>query len=97
LQHRADCRNIRCTHTTTGNFFAGYILSGADASVATALAPQPEADREELLRATTIAVVATNARLTKAQANSAASLRPPTRGRSDGEAEAKPDALRAQS
>ena len=64
----------RTFDAATGNFFAGYILSGGDASIATALAPQPEADREELLRATTIAVVATNARLTKAQANKVAQM-----------------------
>ncbi len=39
----------------------------------TALA-RPEADTDELLRATTIAVVATNARLTKAQANKVAQM-----------------------
>jgi L-aminopeptidase/D-esterase-like protein len=35
---------------------------------------QAQADRDELLRATTIAVVATNARLTKAQANKVAQM-----------------------
>jgi L-aminopeptidase/D-esterase-like protein len=64
----------RTFDATTGNFFAGYTLANADGSVATALAPAPEADREELLRATTIVVVATNAQLTKAQANKVAQM-----------------------
>jgi len=60
-------------NATTGQFFAGYIASNPDLSVA--LGPVPsEAERDELLRATTIAVVATNARLTKAQANKVAQM-----------------------
>jgi len=63
----------RTFDATTGDFFAGYTQAGSDAAVRTAQAT-PEADREELLRATTIAVVATNARLTKAQANKMAQM-----------------------
>jgi L-aminopeptidase/D-esterase-like protein len=63
----------RTFDATTGDFFAGYTLGNTDATVATA-GVAPEADREELLRATTIAVVATNARLTKAQANKIAQM-----------------------
>ncbi len=60
-------------NTTTGQFFAGYIASNPDLTIA--LAPSPaDAERDELLRATTIAVVATNARLTKAQANKVAQM-----------------------
>jgi L-aminopeptidase/D-esterase-like protein len=57
----------------TGDFFAGYIMNTADPTVASAV-PDPTADRDDLLRATTIAVVATNARLTKAQANKVAQM-----------------------
>jgi L-aminopeptidase/D-esterase-like protein len=63
----------RTFDAATGDFFAGYILGTSDASTTTALAA-PQADRDELLRATTIAVVATNARLTKAQANKIAQM-----------------------
>jgi L-aminopeptidase/D-esterase-like protein len=64
----------RTFDAATGAFFAGYTSAAADATVATALAA-PEAERgDELLRATTIAVVATNARLTKAQANKVAQM-----------------------
>jgi putative pantetheine hydrolase len=60
-------------NATNGQFFAGYIASPPDQTVA--LAPSPaDAERDELLRATTIAVVATNARLTKAQANKIAQM-----------------------
>jgi L-aminopeptidase/D-esterase-like protein len=60
-------------NTTTGQFFAGYIVSNADLTIA--MAPSTsDADRDELLRATTIAVVATNAQLTKAQANKIAQM-----------------------
>jgi L-aminopeptidase/D-esterase-like protein len=60
-------------NATTGQFFAGYIASNPDLAVA--LAPSPaDAERDELLRATTIAVVATNAALTKAQANKIAQM-----------------------
>jgi L-aminopeptidase/D-esterase-like protein len=60
-------------NTTTGQFFAGYIASDPDLTIALAPAPS-DAERDELLRATTIAVVATNARLTKAQANKVAQM-----------------------
>jgi L-aminopeptidase/D-esterase-like protein len=63
----------RTFDAASGNFFAGYIQSAADANVATALAPEPERG-DELLRATTIAIVATNVRLTKAQANKVAQM-----------------------
>ena len=60
-------------NATTGQFFAGYIASPPDQTVASRPAPA-EAERDELLRATTIAVVATNAKLTKAQANKIAQM-----------------------
>jgi L-aminopeptidase/D-esterase-like protein len=63
----------RTFDATTGDFFAGYTLGNTDSKVATA-GEASEVDREELLRATTIAVVATNARLTKAQANKIAQM-----------------------
>jgi putative pantetheine hydrolase len=60
-------------NATSGQFFAGYIASTPEPTVA--LGPVPaDAERDELLRATTIAVVATNARLTKAQANKVAQM-----------------------
>ena len=62
----------RVFDATTGDFFAGYTLSPLDATVRAAQAPDVLSD--ELLRATTIAVVATNARLTKAQANKMAQM-----------------------
>jgi L-aminopeptidase/D-esterase-like protein len=58
---------------TTGAFYAGYIASSSDAMVSAAQV-DPAADGQELLRATTIAVVATNAKLTKAQANKIAQM-----------------------
>ncbi|HZW73618.1 MAG TPA: P1 family peptidase, partial [Caldimonas sp.] len=58
---------------TTGAFYAGYIASSSDAMVSAAQV-DPAADTQELLRATTIAVVATNAKLTKAQANKIAQM-----------------------
>lgn len=80
----------RTFDAVTGDFFAGYVLGSTDATIPSAgamataaatsmaLAPaDPAADptaRDELLRATTIAVVATNARLTKAQANKVAQM-----------------------
>ncbi|MFL6661671.1 MAG: P1 family peptidase [Rhizobacter sp.] len=64
----------RTFDATTGNFFAGYIASNADATTTAAAPATAEADSDELLRATTIAVVATNARLTKAQANKIAQM-----------------------
>jgi len=63
----------RTFDATTGDFFAGYTATSTDATVRTAQAAS-EVDREELLRATTIAVVATNVRLTKAQANKVAQM-----------------------
>jgi L-aminopeptidase/D-esterase-like protein len=63
----------RTFDAATGDFFAGYTLASSDATVRTTLAA-PEAVTDELLRATTIAVVATNARLTKAQANKVAQM-----------------------
>jgi putative pantetheine hydrolase len=63
----------RTFDAATGQFFAGYVLGNADPTIATALAAPDEA-RDELLRATTVAVVATNARLTKAQANKIAQM-----------------------
>jgi L-aminopeptidase/D-esterase-like protein len=62
----------RTFDATTGDFFAGYTLSALDATVRTAEAVNEPSD--ELLRATTIAVVATNARLSKAQANKMAQM-----------------------
>ena len=60
-------------NATSGQFFAGYIASTPEPTVA--LGPVPaDAERDELLRATTIAVVATTARLTKAQANKVAQM-----------------------
>lgn len=61
------------TFDTAGNFYAGYIQSSGDVTIPVA-ALAPEADSQELLRATTIAVVATNARLTKSQANKVAQM-----------------------
>jgi L-aminopeptidase/D-esterase-like protein len=63
----------RTFDATTGEFFAGYIQGSQDTAISTALAG-PEADSTELLRATTVAVVATNAQLTKAQANKMAQM-----------------------
>ena len=60
-------------NATTGQFFAGYIASPPDQTVAAAASPA-DPERDELLRATTIAVVATNAKLTKAQANKIAQM-----------------------
>jgi L-aminopeptidase/D-esterase-like protein len=63
----------RTFDATTGQFFAGYIAGSADMTVASALAA-PDEISDEFLRATTIAVVATNATLTKAQANKVAQM-----------------------
>lgn len=63
----------RTFDATTGQFFAGYIQSATDTAVTAALAPEAQPG-DELLRATTIAIVATNARLTKAQANKVAQM-----------------------
>jgi L-aminopeptidase/D-esterase-like protein len=57
----------------TGDFFAGYIAATGDATVASS-APDLVAERDEYMRATTIAVIATNVRLTKAQANKVAQM-----------------------
>ncbi|HLL11903.1 MAG TPA: P1 family peptidase [Rubrivivax sp.] len=62
----------RTFDATTGDFFAGYIQSPTDPTVASSAVVQ--SDSNELLRATTVAVVATNARLTKAQANKVAQM-----------------------
>jgi L-aminopeptidase/D-esterase-like protein len=62
----------RTFDATSGDFYAGYINSPADATVAAQGANAFEPN--ELLRATTVAVVATNARLTKAQANKVAQM-----------------------
>jgi len=63
----------RTFDATSGDFFAGYTLGATDSAVRIAQAT-PAAEGDELLRATTIAVVATNARLTKAQANKVAQM-----------------------
>jgi L-aminopeptidase/D-esterase-like protein len=63
----------RTFDATTGQFFAGYTLGTTDSQVTTA-GIAPEILSDELLRATTIAVVATNATLTKAQANKIAQM-----------------------
>jgi len=63
----------RTFDATSGDFFAGYTLGATDSAVRAAQAT-PAAEGDELLRATTVAVVATNARLTKAQANKVAQM-----------------------
>ena len=63
----------RTFDAVTGDFFAGYIASAGDATVASAT-PDPTAEHDEYMRATTIAVIATNAKLTKAQANKVAQM-----------------------
>jgi putative pantetheine hydrolase len=62
----------RTFDAASGDFFAGYIASPADANVIAQAANDFEPN--ELLRATTVAVVATNVRLTKAQANKVAQM-----------------------
>lgn len=72
----------RTFDATTGDFFAGYVLGPTDGAAAEArLAPArtsqsiaPDGEEQALLQATTIAVVATNARLTKAQATKVAEM-----------------------
>ena len=75
----------RVFDATTGDLFAGYVLSPADGAAAAAralpAARAPQAvsaadaiEPEVLLQATTIAVVATNARLTKGQASKVAQM-----------------------
>jgi L-aminopeptidase/D-esterase-like protein len=63
----------RTFDAATGSFFAGYVLGASDTAIPTAQSA-PDVENDELLRATTIAVVATNARLTKAQANKVAQM-----------------------
>ncbi|MBV9889795.1 MAG: P1 family peptidase, partial [Rhizobacter sp.] len=63
----------RTFDATTGALFAGYIAGPSDSSLSAAQV-DPGAANQELLRATTIAVVATNATLTKAQANKVAQM-----------------------
>ena len=63
----------RTFDAATGEFFTGYIQGSQDTTISSVQAA-PEAERDELLRATTIAVVATNVRLTKAQANKVAQM-----------------------
>lgn len=62
----------RTFDAVSGDFYAGYISSPSDATIIAQGANEFEPN--ELLRATTIAVVATNARLTKAQANKVAQM-----------------------
>jgi len=64
----------RTFDATTGDFFAGYTLGATDATIPATLATSGAEPSDELLRATTIAVVATNAQLTKAQANKIAQM-----------------------
>src|SRR5690349_19348080 len=63
----------RTFDASTGDFFAGYTLGSTDATIPV-LVGAAESPPDELLRATTIAVVATNVRLTKAQANKVAQM-----------------------
>jgi L-aminopeptidase/D-esterase-like protein len=73
----------RVFDATTGDFFAGYTLSPADGAAAearmlpaarTADGGTEHVEPQVLLQATTIAVVATNAKLTKGQANKVAQM-----------------------
>jgi len=69
----------RTFDATSGDFFAGYVLGPTDgaaavASVAPAAGTAPAVESQVLLQATTIAVVATNAKLTKGQANKVAQM-----------------------
>ena len=71
----------RTFDATTGDFFAGYVLGPTDGAAEARLAPArmsrstaPDGEDQALLQATTIAVVATNARLTKAQATKVAEM-----------------------
>jgi L-aminopeptidase/D-esterase-like protein len=64
----------RTFDAVSGDFFAGYIQSPADSTIRVAQTSAPEAESTELLRATTVAVVATNVKLTKAQANKMAQM-----------------------
>ena len=73
----------RTFDATTGNFFAGYVLSPADgATAAASVLPAAgevetiayDVEPQPILGATTIAVVATNATLTKGQANKVAQM-----------------------
>ena len=73
----------RTFDATSGNFFAGYILGPTDGAASGAgglLGPgsveanTPEIEPQPILGATTIALVATNATLTKGQANKVAQM-----------------------
>ena len=73
----------RTFDATTGDFFAGYVLGPTDGAATEArVAPAartsqdttPDPQDEVLLQATTIAVIATNARLTKAQSTKVAQM-----------------------
>ncbi|NUZ06042.1 P1 family peptidase [Piscinibacter koreensis] len=64
----------RTFDAATGQFFAGYIAGTSDLTPTAAASAAAEIPSEEFLRATTIAVVATNATLTKAQANKVAQM-----------------------
>lgn len=61
----------RTFDAVSGDFFAGYTAAASDSTVAQGANAIPN---DELLRATTIAIVATNVRLTKAQANKVAQM-----------------------
>jgi L-aminopeptidase/D-esterase-like protein len=63
----------RVFDAATGNFFAGYTQSSADVTIPV-VSEGIDGANDELLRATTVAIVATNARLTKAQANKVAQM-----------------------
>ncbi len=63
----------RTFDAVSGDFFAGYIQGGTDTTIGMAQGA-PDVSSDELLRATTIAVVATNARLSKAQVNKVAQM-----------------------
>jgi L-aminopeptidase/D-esterase-like protein len=63
----------RTFDAATGQFFAGYVSRSSDVTMPTVTAGGAD-EADVLLRATTVAVVATNARLTKAQANKVAQM-----------------------
>lgn len=67
----------RVFDATSGDFFAGYTLGATDGTAGpavTATSSKSEVPPDVLLQATTIAVVATNAQLTKGQANKVAQM-----------------------
>jgi L-aminopeptidase/D-esterase-like protein len=67
----------RVFDATSGDFFAGYVLGPTDGTAGPAVtsqSSQSDVPSDVLLQATTIAVVATNARLTKGQANKVAQM-----------------------